>query len=93
MRYRTAEELDELWRRAGLADVETDHLTVETDYTGFDDLWEPFTYGVGPAGAYLARLDPDQQQQLRAGLFKGVGEPAGPFTLSATACAVRGKVS
>jgi SAM-dependent methyltransferase len=90
MRYRSAEELDELWRRAGLSGVETAHLRVETDYTGFDDLWEPFTYGVGPAGAYLAKLETEQREQVRTELFKGLGEPTGPFTLSATACAVRG---
>jgi ubiquinone/menaquinone biosynthesis C-methylase UbiE len=90
MPYRTAEELDELWRRVGLADVETDHLRVETSYTGFDDLWEPFTFGVGPAGAYLAKLSRGQREQVRTELFKRLGEPSGPFTLSATACAVRG---
>jgi SAM-dependent methyltransferase len=92
MPYRSTEELEELWRRVGLTDVETDHLRVETSYTGFDDLWEPFTYGVGPAGAYLARLEPEQKETLRKELFTGLGEPAGPFTLSATACAVRGHV-
>ena len=91
MRYRSVEELDELWRRVGLAEVETDQLSVEMGYTGFDDLWEPFTYGVGPAGAYLAKLEPEQREQLREELFKGLGEPAGQFTLSATACAVRGE--
>jgi SAM-dependent methyltransferase len=90
MRYRSAEELDELWRRVGLSDVRTDHLYVETTYTGFDDLWEPFTHGVGPAGVYLAKLEPDQREQLRANFFKGLGEPSGGFTLGATACAVRG---
>jgi ubiquinone/menaquinone biosynthesis C-methylase UbiE len=90
MKYRSAEELNELWRRVGLAGVETDHLHVETTYSGFDELWEPFTYGVGPAGAYLARLDPEQQQALRANLFSGLGEPSGGFRLGATACAVRG---
>jgi SAM-dependent methyltransferase len=90
MPYRSTEELVELWRRVGMSEVEPDHLSVATDYTGFDDLWEPFTYGVGPAGAYLAKLDTEQREQLREELFKGLGQPAGPFTLSATACAVRG---
>ena len=92
MKYRSAEELEELWRRVGLADVETDHLRVESTYSDFDELWEPFTYGVGPAGAYLAKLDQKQQEALRANLFTGLGEPAGGFTLGATACAVRGAV-
>jgi ubiquinone/menaquinone biosynthesis C-methylase UbiE len=91
MRYRSVEELDELWRRVGLSDVETDHLTVETTYTGFDELWEPFTFGVGPAGAYVESLEPDERDALRRELFTGLNEPDGPFTLSATACAVRGR--
>jgi ubiquinone/menaquinone biosynthesis C-methylase UbiE len=90
MPYRSVEELDELWRRVGLSDIKTDHLRVETSYTGFEELWEPFTFGVGPAGAYLAKRSPEEREQLRTELFKRVGEPSGPFTLSATACAVRG---
>jgi ubiquinone/menaquinone biosynthesis C-methylase UbiE len=90
MRYRDVEELVELWQRVGLSEVESDHLRVETSYTGFDDLWEPFTFGVGPAGAYLAKLSPEQRKQVRMELIKGLGEPSGSFTLSATACAVRG---
>jgi SAM-dependent methyltransferase len=76
MPYRRVEELDELWRRVGLSEVKTEH--------------EPFTFGVGPAGAYLAKLSPEQREEVRTTLFKGRGEPSGPFTLSATACAVRG---
>jgi SAM-dependent methyltransferase len=91
MRYRTVEELDELWRRVGLSDVETDHLRVETTYTDFDDLWEPFTFGVGPAGAFVASLEPNERDALRRDLFSGLNEPDGPFTLSATACTVRGR--
>ena len=90
MRYRSVDELDELWRRVGLSDVATDHLRVETGYAGFDELWEPFTFGVGPAGAYLAKLSLEQREELRAGFFRRMGEPSGAFTLSATACAVRG---
>ena len=92
MRYRSAEELEELWRRVGLGEVTTDHLRVESTYSDFDELWEPFTYGVGPAGAYLARLEPEQRDAVRTALFAGVGEPTGSFTLRATACAVRGTV-
>ena len=58
--------LDELWRRVGLSEVETDHLRVESSYTGFEELWEPFTFGVGPAGAYLGTLSREQREELRA---------------------------
>jgi hypothetical protein len=93
MRYRSVEELDELWRRVGLSDVETDFLRVESTYARFDELWEPFTYGVGPAGSYCAQLRPEQREQLREELFTGLGKPDGEFTLGATACTVRGTAS
>jgi ubiquinone/menaquinone biosynthesis C-methylase UbiE len=90
MRYRTTEELDELWREAGLNEVETGYLTVETTYSGFDDLWEPFTFGVGPAGSYCAALEPARREELRERFREKVGSPTGSFTLGARACAVRG---
>ena len=31
----------------------------------FDAWWEPFTLGVGPAGDYVAHLDPAGQASLR----------------------------
>jgi SAM-dependent methyltransferase len=92
MRYRSAEELDELWRRVGLEGVTTDHIRVESTYANFDELWEPFTFGVGPAGAYLARLEPEQRDAVRKALFESLGEPSGSITLRATAGAVRGTV-
>lgn len=90
MRYRTSEELAELWRGAGFADVETGSLTVETTYTGFEDFWQPITFGVGPAGAYYKELGAERQAVLRDRLYERLGSPAGPFTLSARAGAVRG---
>ena len=46
--------LAELFTEAGLTDVSSGVLSVDVDFTGVDDWWEPFTYGVGPAGAYVA---------------------------------------
>jgi SAM-dependent methyltransferase len=89
-RFRRPEELDRLWRAVGLEDVATGPLVVETSYTGFDELWEPLTRGVGPAGSYCASLEPARQEALREELFARLGSPTGPFTLSAKAWAVRG---
>src|SRR5215212_4175693 len=91
-RYQSAGELEELWRRVGLGAVATGHLRVESTYSDFDELWEPFTYGVGPAGSYVARLEPAQRDALQTALFTGLGGPRGSFTLHATSCAVRGTV-
>jgi len=90
MRFRTSEELHELWRGVGLDDVETSELIVETTYGDFDDLWEPLTVGVGPAGSYCRSLDPERRARLRSELFAAVGSPDGPFALGARAWAVRG---
>ena len=90
MRYRSEDELAALWERHGLDDLDTAPLDVQVGYDGFDDFWEPFTLGVGPAGAYCASLDPEQREALREGCFKRLGSPAGPFSLTARAFAVRG---
>jgi SAM-dependent methyltransferase len=90
MRYRSEEELASLWERGGLDDVATGPLEVEVAYGSFDDYWEPFTLGVGPAGAFCASLDPQQREALREGCFSRLGSPAGPFSLTARAFAVRG---
>jgi SAM-dependent methyltransferase len=90
MRYSTAPELERLWRAAGLDEVRTSALDVEADYEDFDDLWEPFTFGIGPAGAYIASLDDDRRQTVRERLRATLGEPQGAFTLTARAWCVRG---
>ena len=90
MRYRTEEELASLWERGGLNDVETGPLEVEVAYGSFDEYWEPFTLGVGPAGAYYASRDQETREALREGCFSRLGSPAGAFSLGARAFAVRG---
>jgi SAM-dependent methyltransferase len=89
MRYADPETLGELWRGAGLRDVDVSELFAEASYEDFDDLWEPFLAGIGPAGAHAASLDADDQRRLRDEFHRRLGSPAGRFTLSARAwCAV-----
>jgi SAM-dependent methyltransferase len=87
-------ELAALWRAHRLTDVEEVPLVIETVFGSFDDYWEPFLEGQGPAGAYVASLPADRQQalasRLRARLLAGGGD--GPITLHARAWAVRGTV-
>jgi SAM-dependent methyltransferase len=80
--------LGELFAAAGLRDVEETSLTVTREYAGFDDWWEPFTRGVGPGGAYVARLGPDGRAELRERCRAML--PAGPIVLTAHAWAARG---
>jgi len=57
--------LAELLEQAGLRDVEETLLSVDVEHASFEEWWQPFTFGVGPAGAYLASLDEVRQQRLR----------------------------
>ena len=85
MHYATVEELTGLWQAVGLDQVEGGQLSVTVDYEDFDDLWAPLPTGIGPAGAFCASLEPEQQQALRAALSRRLGDPEGPFELSARA--------
>ncbi len=58
------------------------------EHPTFDSWWEPFTHGVGPAGAFLASLDADQRDELREDCRRQV--PSEPFVVTAVAWAARG---
>ncbi len=62
------DELRDLLVDAGLADVAVEPLDVEVAFDGFDQLWLPFTEGVGPAGTYCASLAPPAQAALARGV-------------------------
>jgi SAM-dependent methyltransferase len=83
-----AGHLTELFEAAGLRDVEEDAISVRVEHPTFDEWWEPFTLGVGPAGAYAKALDPERQAELRERCRELHPEP--PFTVTARAWAARG---
>jgi len=80
----------ELFTEAGLHNIEETSVEVSVEHATFEDWWEPFELGVGPAGAYTARLVPEQRVALRERCRKLI--PAAPFTLTARAWAARGVV-
>jgi SAM-dependent methyltransferase len=75
--------LVELFAQAGLVDPEQRVLAVEVGYSSFDQWWEPYTLGVGPAGAYVAGLEPADRDALRSRCAALL--PAGPFEVAASA--------
>jgi SAM-dependent methyltransferase len=81
-------QLAALFDAAGLREIESSVLEASLKHETFDAWWEPFTGGVGPAGAFVARLDPDRQAALRD-RCRALLPPA-PFTLPARAWATRG---
>jgi SAM-dependent methyltransferase len=82
--------LVELCQAAGLTRVESSVLTVSVHYATFDEWWEPYTLGVGPAGAYVAGLDPSRREALRVRCAQLL--PEAPFDLTASAWSVRARV-
>jgi ubiquinone/menaquinone biosynthesis C-methylase UbiE len=84
------DELRELWAQVGLREIDAGELVVGADYFDFDDLWWPFSAGVGGSGSYCASLNGARQAALREELERRLGSPAGPFRLTARAWYVRG---
>ncbi len=80
--------LAELFRAAGVRETEDGALSVDVQHPTFDEWWEPFLLGVGPAGGYVAQLDPRRQARLRALCRERL--PREPFVVSARAWAARG---
>jgi SAM-dependent methyltransferase len=83
--------LAELFDAAGLREVESSELWIEAVHPDFQDWWEPFTLGIGPAGAYVAGLDDSQRERVRMACLERLGE--GPITLRARAWASRGRAA
>jgi len=92
MRYSTLPELTGLWQAVGLDDVHGGELQVSADYDDFDDLWAPLPSGLAPAGAFCAALEPELQEALRVAWARRLGDPKGPFSLSARAWYAVGRV-
>jgi SAM-dependent methyltransferase len=85
-----AGDLARLFGRAGLTGTETATLTVRVIHPSFEEWWEPYTLGVGPAGEYAAALTPQHLVELREHCRELL--PAGPFEIAATAWAVRCRI-
>ena len=94
MKLSRAGQLGELWRKAGLVNVEEKPLVIEQAFASFDDYWAPFLTGAGPAGAYVVSLGDERRRKLEARMRKRLlGNRAdGAFVLKARAWCVRGEV-
>jgi SAM-dependent methyltransferase len=86
-----AAALASLFRRSGLAHVETHALEIPTEFRTFDDYWMPFLSGTGPAPSYVASLDGPSRERLRERLERRLPMRSdGRIPLRARAWAVRG---
>jgi SAM-dependent methyltransferase len=81
--------LGDLFRQAGFEDTEETVLSIAVEHPSFEDWWEPFALGVGPAGQWLAGLDSATRERLAEDVRKALPSP--PFTLVSHAWAARAR--
>lgn len=86
------DRLQELLDGVGAVDVETRAIDVPTRFADFDDFWQPFLGGQGPAPTYVAALPAATLAAIRAEARRRLPVAAdGSIEILARAWAVRGR--
>jgi SAM-dependent methyltransferase len=88
------EALARLFAVAGLEGVEVKPIDIPTPFANFDDYWQPFLGGQGPAPAYAMSLDETARARLRDRIRARIPTTAnGAISLTARAWAIRATVA
>lgn len=88
------EALQTLFAAAGLEAVAVAPIDIPTPFADFDDYWQPFLGGQGPAPAYAMSLDEAARSRLRNRIAERLPRRKdGSIPLMARAWAVRGTVA
>jgi len=86
-----ATHLIKIFNSAGLSKIEAVPLEIVTGFTDFNDYWEPFLGGQGPAPTFVSNLNDAERNQLRQRLVQWLPVNAdGSIRLSARAWAAKG---
>ena len=84
------EALVELFTGAGLGSVEVTAIDIPTPFASFEDYWQPFLGGQGPAPAYAMSLDETARTRLRDRIRERLPvEADGSISIIARAWAIR----
>ena len=87
----TIDGLIDLANNAGLGSLDATSIVIPTTFKDFDDFWQPFTLGAGPAPGYCSGLAPEARQRLKDALFEALPRhDDGSIHLEARAWAVKG---
>lgn len=85
------DNLKNAFQQIGLHEVVVTKLDIITLFKDFDDYWNPFLGGQGPAPGYLASLSENLQEELRKKIYNKLPiEPDGSISLLGRAIAVKG---
>ena len=88
------EALATLFVGAGLEGAEVKPIDIPTPFANFDDYWQPFLGGQGPAPAYAMSLDETARACLRDRIRERIPTAAnGAILLTARAWATRATVA
>ena len=86
--------LSNLFKEAGLEDIEVKAIDIPTAFENFDDYWTPFLGGTGSAPKYCTSLSPDAQNELKEKLRNRLPTgPDGEILLAVRAWAIKGTVA
>jgi len=86
--------LSNIFTEAGLAEIKVAAIDIPTVFVSFEEYWQPFLGGQGPAPAYTMSLEPAARARLRERLRERIPvEGDGTIHLTARAWAVRARVS
>ena len=90
----TPDQLRSVFGQAGFANIRTTGIEIRARFDGFDDYWQPFLGGQGPAPAYAMSLSESARNELRTELVRCLPMRAdGSLELTARAWAVRGETT
>jgi SAM-dependent methyltransferase len=88
------ETLMALFASTGLNGAEVTAIDIATPFTSFEDYWQPFLGGQGPAPAYAVSLDETARMRLRDRLRARIAVQAdGSISMNARAWAIRATVA
>jgi SAM-dependent methyltransferase len=86
------EILQQLWKDAGLVEVETRRIDVQRSFVDFDDFWAAASLG-GSIGPLLASMAPDDLAAIKTRVRAHLNEDsAGRITYGSWANAIKGRV-
>lgn len=86
-----ADNLSKAFKEAGFMEVETSFLDIETKFKDFDDYWNPFLSGQGPAPGFLKSLSKESQEKLKNNICNNLNiEPDKSIKLIGRALVVKG---
>ena len=76
---------------AGVEAIEHAKLAIEVEHQTFEEWWQPFELGVGPAGSYVSALGQPARVRLAERCRELLPEP--PFVVTAAAWVASGRVT